>query len=139
MTTEIAASAETVWQVLTDVESWPQWTASMTRVERLDSGPLAIGSRARIHQPRLLPVVWTVTALDPATGFTWAAGGPGLTTTASHDLTRHDEHTSVRLAIDQTGLAAPILGGLMAGLTRRYLVMESQGLKSRAEQTDGEN
>jgi hypothetical protein len=49
---EIKASADGIVAVLFDVERWPKWTSTMTSVERLDDGSLAVGSRARIVQPK---------------------------------------------------------------------------------------
>src|ERR671922_1785460 len=39
---EIDAPASAVWDTMTAVEAYPTWTETMTTVERLDAGPLAI-------------------------------------------------------------------------------------------------
>jgi len=130
----IDAPAERVWAVLADVERWPESTASMTSVERLDSGPFRLGSRARIKQPSIPPIVWQVTEFDPPRGFTWCAAQPGVTTIADHVITLGRDHAvTVTLGIRRTGLLAPIVDLLYAGLTRRYVDMEIQGLKRVCE------
>jgi len=75
---DIAAPPEKVWTVLTDIERWPEWTTSVTSVELLSEAPLNIGSQARIRQPRLPMVVWTVTAFETGRYFEWQNIRPGL-------------------------------------------------------------
>src|SRR5919108_6017075 len=82
----ITAPPDTVWSVLADIERWPEWTASMTTVQPLDPGGLAAGARVRIKQPRLPPLVWRVTALEPGRSFDWVARSPGATTVARHRI-----------------------------------------------------
>src|SRR5688572_1943831 len=71
ITTEVDAPQEVVFAVLSEIERWPEWTPTVTRVERLgDAGaPLALGGRLRIVQPKVPPADWTVTALEPGRGF----------------------------------------------------------------------
>ena len=61
---EIDRPANLVWPVLVDVERWPEWTASMISVQRLDSAPFGIGSRVRIRQPKLKTMVWRVSEYE---------------------------------------------------------------------------
>ena len=57
--TEIDASAELVWATIRDVERWPEWTPTVTSVRLRTPLPLAVGSRAVIRQPKLLPKLAT--------------------------------------------------------------------------------
>jgi uncharacterized membrane protein len=128
-TAAVAASAEAVWSALVDVEQWPTWTRSMRKITRLDEGPLSVGSRVRIKQPRLAPVVWQVTSLDPGRSFSWTVSTPGQTSVATHAVRPMGAGTSeVQLTFDQTGPLSPMLGVVLGNLTRRYVRMEAEGL-----------
>ena len=130
----IDATAAEVWSVLVDVDRWPAWTETVSELERLDTGPLGLGSRVRLKQPRLKAMVWHVTEIEAGTSFSWRSSGGGVTTTGGHRLRAGDnETTNVTLSIDQLGPLAPILGLFTARLTRRYLEMEAHGLKRRCE------
>jgi uncharacterized protein YndB with AHSA1/START domain len=132
--TEVAADAQRVWAVLVDVERWPQWTASVRRVERGEPGPLAVGSTARLTQPKLRPAVWRVTELTEGREFTWEADNPGVRSRGEHRvLPLPGGGSRVELVLTQSGpLAAPV-GWLYRDLLRRYLWLEADGLRRRCE------
>jgi uncharacterized protein YndB with AHSA1/START domain len=132
----IAAPPPLVWQVLSEVESWPQWTASVTSIIRLDPGPLHVGQRIRIRQPRFPTTVWTLTDLVEGRSFVWRAGGPGATTTAHHQIDPSGTGTLATLRLTQQGPLGRLVGTLTSGLTNRYLEMETTGLKRRCERAD---
>ena len=132
---EVAAPIERVWQVLVDVERWPEWTDSVTSVRRLDDGQLAIGSRVEVSQPRIPTGTYTVTALEPGRSFSWEQRQPGSMVVAHHACTPvAGGGTQVELRVIMGGAVGGIVGRMYRKLTDRYLAMEAAGLKARSEQ-----
>lgn len=132
---EIEAPAALVWEVFTDVERWPDWTASVTRIVAMDGPGIARGKRFQIKQPRMPRLAWEVTEVVEGQSWTWVQRSPGGVTTARHIVTPvADGRTQVRQELDQGGPIGGLIGRLMQGTTRRYLDMEAQGLKARSEQ-----
>ncbi|GAA2745711.1 hypothetical protein GCM10009868_28240 [Terrabacter aerolatus] len=130
---DVDAPAGRVWEVMSDVERWPEWTASVRSVTLLDGG-LRIGARARIDQPRIPTSVWTVTDLTEGREFVWEAVGPGTRTKGRHTVEATGPGTCrVTLSITQSGRLGSVLGRGYRSLTDRYLSMEAAGLKARAE------
>jgi uncharacterized membrane protein len=130
---EIAASPELIWSTLSDVERWPEWTRSVSAVERLDSGDLAAGSRARVKQPGMPRLVWLVTEYVPGEVFSWASKVPGVTTTGGHRVAGGPDRATVTLTLDQVGFLAPVVWRLTGSRSRRYVQMEADGLKRHCE------
>ena len=128
----VDAPPERVWKVWADVERWPEWTASVTRIEPL-SGPLQVGARFRIRQPRLPVLEWEVTSLEEGRSWTWVAHSPGAVTTARHVVVPTANGTVAEQHLLHEGWAGAPVGWLMQGQTRRYLAMEGEGLKRLAE------
>jgi hypothetical protein len=131
ITVEIQAAPAVVWRVMTEVERWPEWTPSICRLKRASPGPLQVGTRVRIHQPRLPPAWWSVTELIPGSDFAWVSRGPGLRVTARHGIMPIETGARVTLSIDYEGLLGGLLARWIGELNERYLAMEANGLKSR--------
>ena len=134
-TVEVRRTPDEVFDVYVDVSRWPEWTRSVTSVERLDPGPLRVGSRTRLRQPRLPATVWVVTVLEPGREFTWEATGPGSRTIGRHQVHPADGGCRVVAELEQRGPLAPLVVALTGRLTRRYLEMEGRGIKERCERT----
>ncbi len=132
---EIDARPQRVWEVLTDLERWPEWAETVTSVTRLDEGPLTVNSRTRIEQPKLPPTQYVVTELLPGETFTWMATSPGVRTIARHEVEPLPRgRTRVRLVVEQAGPLGKVMGRLFfTRLTERYLAAEAAGLKARSE------
>jgi len=129
----INAPPQRVLAVLCDVERWPEWTSTVTHVQRLDRGPFAVGSSARVLQPKLRPAVWQVTELDANCSFTWVTRAPGVRMTAGHYVEAQGDGSRAALSFEISGLLGPIISRLYRGLIQQYVATEAQGLKRRSE------
>lgn len=138
ITTEIDAPPEVVFAVLSEVERWPEWTPTVTRVERLgDAGaPFALGTRLRIVQPKVPPADWTVTALEAGRGFRFVSRSPGATVEADHwiEPAGPGDRSRVTLSVTFGGFLGRLIGRMMRKLNERYLAQEAAGLKQRSEE-----
>ncbi len=136
---DVAAPPERVFAIMTDIERWPEWTSSVTGIEQLEPGPLKVGTRAKIRQPKLLPAIWKVTAIEPGRGFTWINTGPGVRVAGNHFVEPIEGGTRVTLSLQFGGFLGPLVARLTAELNNRYLKIEAAGLKRRSESAvDGE-
>lgn len=137
---EIDAPPQVVWDVFSDVERWPEWTASVTSLTGRDGSTLAVGRRFAIKQPGLQKLIWKVAEIEPGTSWTWVTRSPGVQVTARHFVTGlPGGRTLVRQELDQRGLLGALVGRLTLKRTKRFLAMEARGLKARSEQVSRAN
>ena len=129
----IGASPSIVWKATEDVERWPQWTASVETVRRLDNGQFDVGSKVRIKQPGLPETEWRVTALTRGDGFTWETRIRGMRVIASHELTPSGAGTRSVLRIEMLGVVAVLMWPLIRPPLRKSLEKENVGLKTTCE------
>jgi uncharacterized membrane protein len=131
----IASSPETVWETISDIARWPEWTPTVTSVDRLDDGPLRVGSRARLRQPRLPEATWEVTRVVEGRAFTWESRGPGVRTIGRHEIEPAPGGCQVRLSVEHAGPLGPLVALVWGRLTQRYVDMEADHLARRATPT----
>ena len=131
---EIDASPERVWDVLTDLESWPQRIDTVDAVELLTPAPMTKGSRVRLKQPKLPDGTWDVTTWDVPAYFEWTQKESGITSVAGHRVEAlGNGRTRLTLTLDMRGLLVPVFGRIYRGLTNDYMTREAEGMKRAAE------
>ena len=130
---QIDAPPERVWPVMSDVERWHEWTPTIRSVRRTNAGPFQVGARARVYQPKLPPANWIVTALHEGRGFVWESRAPGVHVIARHTIEPVGTGSRATLSIQYSGTIGTLFGRLTAAINRRYIALEADGLKRRAE------
>src|SRR5688500_15089555 len=106
---EIDASQQRVWDVLSDLEAWPQRIETVELVELLTPPPIATGSRVRLKQPKLPVGDWDVTAWDAPSNFEWTQKSAGTTSVAGHRVEAlGDDRARLTLTLEMRGLLVPM-------------------------------
>ena len=130
---DLAVPPARVWAVMCDIERWHEWTPSITSVQRLDDGSVGVGSRVRVKQPKLPASVFEVIVWNPGRGFDWVTRSPGLQGLGSHAIAPIANGSRVTLSVTFSGPLSPLATFFLGGLTERYIKLEADGLKGRAE------
>jgi uncharacterized membrane protein len=131
-TVSIDAPPQKVWRVYTDVERWPEWTA-MQKIERLDDGPLTLGSTARIEATNSPTSVWTVTEFEEGKSFTWETSARGVKIVGWHRVDPEGDGSRASMGVRMSGLMATLLSPYLRGIAKRNVALEAEGLKRRCE------
>jgi uncharacterized membrane protein len=130
---EIDASQQRVWDVLSDLEAWPQRIETVDTVELLTPMPLSKGSRVRLKQPKLPEGTWDITVWDAPSSFEWTQKTSGITSVAGHRVEALGEgRARLTLTLDMRGFLIPI-ALFYKGLTNRDMNLEAEGMKRAAE------
>ena len=129
----INADPGRVWQVMSDVTKWPEWTPSIESVEGV-RGTMAVGSEAQVKAKGTPKATWRVTEWNPNKNFTWVTSVRGAKTIGEHVIEPAGDGASrVVLAIEVQGLMAALFKPLIGKGIERNLALESEGLKQRSE------
>ncbi|MEV6848155.1 SRPBCC family protein [Actinoplanes sp. NPDC051411] len=131
-TTLIDAPVELIWRLTTDIDDWPAFMPTVQRLDRLDDGPVRVGSTARLKQPGQTPAVWTVTRLDPMREFTWETQRLGIRMTGRHLLEPSGTGTRNTLVLETAGPAAGVFSALFGTLMRKSLHQEAAAFARQA-------
>jgi uncharacterized membrane protein len=131
---EIDAPQQRVWDVLSDIEGWPQRIETVETAELLTPAPITTGSQVRLKQPKLPEGTWDITVWDAPSYFEWTQKTVGAASVAGHRVEALGEGRSrLTLTIDMRGFLIPIVAVFFKKLTNRYMNLEAEGMKRAAE------
>ncbi|WP_240630593.1 SRPBCC family protein [Mycolicibacterium sp. GF69] len=87
-----AAAQAAVWDVLTDLATWPQWGPTVAGAELDEPGPMHLGSRGKVMTAVGLSLPFTITEFRPRRCWAWDVAGVGAT---RHEVIPEDEGSRV--------------------------------------------
>lgn len=68
------APADTVWQILTDLDAWPQWGLTVARAE-MDGSAFELGATGRVWTPVGVPLPFVISEMDQGRTWAWNVAG----------------------------------------------------------------
>jgi carbon monoxide dehydrogenase subunit G len=132
--TTVAVDPARVWEVLSDIERWPDRIRTYEEVRRLDDGALQVGSRVHVKQKGLAAGEWEVSELVPGETFTWSSKQPGVRIVGRHHVTPDANGTArLTLVLEQSGWLSGLVTLALGRKVREYVDLEAAALKSAAE------
>jgi hypothetical protein len=134
LATDISAPMTRVWELLIDVEDWPNRSRAFRKVEVITPGGFGPGAVARLTQPGLPIVRWAVIRWDVGRRFDWESRSPGVHTVGRHILSPlEDGRTRLTLGLEQSGGLSDLASLTFGRRAKAYVQIEAAGLKKVAE------
>jgi hypothetical protein len=126
-TIDIPASAAATWAVVEDVVAYPHWAPTFQAVEL--EGPMRVGTRARITQPRRGTATFRIQVLEPGRRFQWGAGRAVWVQSADHVVEPTGPASCrVTLTFEMTGLLGEPAARLAVRAVRGMVDQEAEAL-----------
>jgi uncharacterized protein YndB with AHSA1/START domain len=125
----IVAPPETVWDVLSDFERWPNWNSAVRSVSM--DGPLAEGSTFTWNAGSTIRS--TLRTVEPPRLIVWTGSTLGIKAIHVHRLTASGGRTLVDTEESWDGLVATILKGRLQRKLDQALLPGLEALRLEAE------
>jgi hypothetical protein len=126
----IEAPIETVWRVLSDLEHWPAWNTSVSKI-RVD-GPIAAGT-SFFWVGNGSKIVSRLEEVDPPRRIAWTGKLFGIRATHVWELSGKGEGTQVHTEESFEGLVARLFRGFSRKTLAKALDQGVAALKAGAE------
>jgi uncharacterized protein YndB with AHSA1/START domain len=126
----IAADPQTVWDVLTDFERWPDWNADVSTMWLQGDGKAGTTFRWKSGSNTINSRIEDV---DPPSRILWTGKSAGIRATHVHELETRNGGTLVRTKESFDGLVARLLRSRLQKVMQAALDSELRQLKIEAE------
>ena len=130
---EIAAPPEVVWRITADVETWPDWTPTVSKAEGLQSDAFGLGSRYRLTQPLQPSAIWQVVEHEPGRSFVWIREGGRMRLRAGHLVEPKANGTRSTLSFTCDGPGVRLLAPVLRPIFAYALRTENRALAELSE------
>jgi uncharacterized protein YndB with AHSA1/START domain len=129
---ETKASPARVWQVWSDVNTWPSWNPDM-KESKLD-GPLQAGMTGKINTRSGGNHDVVVTQFEAGSSFELESTAmPGTKMGIRATVTPTPNGSRISQAFEARGLLAPVVGPMMGGAILKTFTSVLEALKQKAE------
>jgi len=130
----IKAPIGTVWRVLSDLENWPSWNESVTKI-KVD-GPLQVGT-SFVWVGGGSKIVSRLEQVDPPKRIAWSGKTFGIRAMHVWELSGKGEGTQVHTEESFEGLVARLFRGYAKKVLAKALDQGLSSLKAEAEARKG--
>jgi hypothetical protein len=72
---DVGSPPDKVWDVLVDLDAWPQWGPTVAGAKLTDTGALALGARGKIRTPLGVWLPFIVTEFEQGRSWAWSVAG----------------------------------------------------------------
>ena len=72
---QVAAPSDAVWDVLTDLDAWPQWGLTVTAAQLDEGDVLTLGVTGLVWTPVGVPLPFTIDEFVPGRSWGWRVAG----------------------------------------------------------------
>jgi uncharacterized protein YndB with AHSA1/START domain len=127
---QIAASPETVWEVISEIAAWPSWNTDVKSMKL--EGPVAPGSTFR-WKSGSSSLVSTLKVVDPPREIAWTGVTMGIHAVHVFRFEPSDGGTRARSAESFRGLIPTVLRGYSRKVLQRGIDRILELLKAEAE------
>ena len=135
----VDAPVERLWELFNDIDRLPDLSPTITDVEKLDEGPVEVGTRVRVQQVGQEPNIWTAVDVEPLERMSWSAPFHGGTMLVVRELTGlGGDRCLLTLQIEVAGVRAQFAAAARRMAMSRGMQAEADAFAAAAtEEADG--